>query len=398
MKNLALEMGEGVHDSDVPDGPKPPDGTGLLSTPVSGTIVTQRLVDLRKRPRKLSPQHAFTMYAMKKRNMLQAIEDVRIQWTKVVLPPVFLEEELPLTEGAIATIFNARLDISRILGQRDSRLLVLVGPCSIHDTKAAREYAALLKSAIAEFSTDLRIVMRVYFEKPRTTVGWKGLINDPHLDGSYKINDGLRLARHLLLDLAEMGVPTGTEFLDMISPQYIAGLVSWGAIGARTTESQVHRQLVSGVSCPVGFKNATSGDVQVAIDAILSASHSHTFLGHTKHGQSAIFVTTGNSDCHIILRGGSKTVNYTADAVAAHRCRDGKGRRDAAHHDRLQPRQQQQGLHAPVDCLPRCRRADRRRQPEHHRRDDREQPRRRRATARPRPAPRLRPEHHRWLH
>jgi 3-deoxy-7-phosphoheptulonate synthase len=247
--------------------------------------------------------------------MFQAIEDVRIQWTKVVLPPVFLEEELPITEAATATIFNARLDISRILGFRDGRLLALVGPCSIHDTQAAREYAALLRSAIAEFSSDLHIVMRVYFEKPRTTVGWKGLINDPHLDGSYKINDGLRLARHLLLDLAEMGVPTGAEFLDMISPQYIAGLVSWGAIGARTTESQVHRQLVSGVSCPVGFKNGTSGDVQVAIDAILSAAHSHTFLGHTKHGQSAIFVTTGNPDTHIILRGGRKTVNYTAECV-----------------------------------------------------------------------------------
>jgi 3-deoxy-7-phosphoheptulonate synthase len=203
-----------------------------------------------------------------------------------------------------------------ILNGRDPRLLVLVGPCSIHDTTAAREYAALLKSAIAEFSADLRIVMRVYFEKPRTTVGWKGLINDPYLDQSYKINDGLRQARHLLLDLAEMGVPTGTEFLDMISPQYIAGLVSWGAIGARTTESQVHRQLVSGISCPVGFKNATSGDVQIAIDAVLSAAHSHTFLGHTKHGQSAIFVTTGNPDCHIILRGGSRTVNYTAESVA----------------------------------------------------------------------------------
>ena len=248
--------------------------------------------------------------------MLQTIEDVRIQWTKVVLPPVFLEEELPITENAVATIFNARLDISRILGLRDPRLLVLVGPCSIHDTKAAREYAALLQSAIAEFSADLRIVMRVYFEKPRTTVGWKGLINDPYLDQSYKINDGLRQARHLLLDLAEIGVPTGTEFLDMISPQYIAGLVSWGAIGARTTESQVHRQLVSGVSCPVGFKNATSGDVQIAIDAILSAAHSHTFLGHTKYGQSAIFVTTGNSDCHIILRGGHNMVNYTSESVA----------------------------------------------------------------------------------
>jgi 3-deoxy-7-phosphoheptulonate synthase len=158
--------------------------------------------------------------------------------------------------------------------------------------------------------------MRVYFEKPRTTIGWKGLINDPHLDGTFKINDGLRLARHLLLDLAETGVPTGTEFLDMISPQYIAGLVCWGAIGARTSESQVHRQLVSGVSCPVGFKNGTSGDVQIAIDAVLSASYSHTFLGHTHHGQSAIFVTTGNPDCHIILRGGRKTVNYTADCVA----------------------------------------------------------------------------------
>jgi len=193
---------------------------------------------------------------------------------------------------------------------------VLVGPCSIHDTKAAREYAGLLKGAIEEFGADLRIVMRVYFEKPRTILGWKGLINDPYLDESFKINDGLRMALHLLLDLAEMEVPAGTEFLDMISPQYIAGLASWGAIGARTTESQVHRQLVSGISCPVGFKNATSGDVQVAIEAILSAAHSHTFLGHTHHGQSAIFVTSGNSDCHIILRGGRNLTNYDAESVA----------------------------------------------------------------------------------
>jgi 3-deoxy-7-phosphoheptulonate synthase len=248
--------------------------------------------------------------------MFHPTEDIRIQWTKVVLPPVFLEEEHPVTEAASATIFDTRREIVDILNGRDSRLLVLAGPCSIHDVNAAREYAGLLKEAIAEFSAELRIVMRVYFEKPRTTIGWKGLINDPYLDQSYKINDGLRLARNLLLDLAEMGVPTGTEFLDMISPQYIAGLVSWGAIGARTTESQVHRQLVSGVSCPVGFKNATSGDVQVAIDAILSASYSHTFLGHTHHGQSAIFVTTGNPDTHIILRGGRKMVNYTADCVA----------------------------------------------------------------------------------
>ncbi len=252
----------------------------------------------------------------KERVMFHPTEDIRIQWTKVVLPPVFLEEEAPVTEAASETIFNARNEISAILNGRDTRLLVLAGPCSIHDPKAAHEYGALLKEAIAEFSADLRLVMRVYFEKPRTTIGWKGLINDPHLDQSFKINDGLRLARRLLLDLAEMGVPSGTEFLDMISPQYIAGLVGWGAIGARTTESQVHRQLVSGVSCPVGFKNGTSGDVQVAVDAVLSAAHSHTFLGHTKHGQSAIFVTTGNPDCHIILRGGRKTVNYTADCVA----------------------------------------------------------------------------------
>ncbi len=248
--------------------------------------------------------------------MFHPTEDIRIQWTKVVLPPVFLEEELPLTEAASTTIFDTRTEITAILNGRDDRLVVLAGPCSIHDVKAAREYAALLKSAIGEFSADLRVVMRVYFEKPRTTIGWKGLINDPHLDGTFKINDGLRLARHLLLDLAAMGVPTGTEFLDMISPQYIAGLVSWGAIGARTTESQVHRQLVSGVSCPVGFKNATSGDVQVAVDAVLSASYSHTFLGHTHHGQSAIFVTTGNPDCHIILRGGRNSANYSAESVA----------------------------------------------------------------------------------
>ena len=248
--------------------------------------------------------------------MFHNTEDIRIQWTKVVLPPVFLEEERPVIEAASEIIFKGRAEIIDILNRRDDRLLVLVGPCSIHDPKAAREYAALLKGAIAEFSSDLRIVMRVYFEKPRTTIGWKGLINDPHLNQSFMINDGLRLARNLLLDLAEMGVPSGTEFLDMISPQYIAGLVSWGAIGARTTESQVHRQLVSGVSCPVGFKNGTSGNVDIAIDALLSAAHSHTFLGHTKHGQSAIFVTNGNPDTHIILRGGRGMVNYTAEAVA----------------------------------------------------------------------------------
>jgi 3-deoxy-7-phosphoheptulonate synthase len=248
--------------------------------------------------------------------MFYSTDDLRIKWIKVVLPPVFLEEELPSTEKASATVHQARQQISSILRGDDPRLLVVVGPCSIHDTKAAREYAALLKQAIETHADELHIVMRVYFEKPRTTIGWKGLINDPYLDQSYKINDGLRLARHLLLDLAEMGVPAGTEFLDMITPQYVAGLVSWGAIGARTTESQVHRQLVSGLSCPVGFKNATSGDVQIAVEAVLSAAHPHTFLGHTKHGQSAIFATSGNPDCHVILRGGRGKVNYTAAAVA----------------------------------------------------------------------------------
>jgi 3-deoxy-7-phosphoheptulonate synthase len=247
--------------------------------------------------------------------MLHRTDDIRIRWTRVVLPPVFLEEEMPMTETASATVHQARTEISDILHGKDHRLLVIVGPCSIHDTKAAREYAGLLKGVMGELAADLRIVMRVYFEKPRTTIGWKGLINDPYLDQSFKINDGLRLARRLLLDLAEMGVPAGTEFLDMIIPQYLASLVSWGAIGARTTESQVHRELVSGLSCPVGFKNGTSGNVQIAIEAVRSAAHPHTFLGHTKHGQSAIFVTHGNPECHIILRGGRSTTNYDSAAV-----------------------------------------------------------------------------------
>ncbi len=247
--------------------------------------------------------------------MFYRTNDLRIQATKVVLPPVFLEEELPLTDAASATVFHARQEIVDILNRRDHRLLVVAGPCSIHDPAAARDYARHLKKSIAEFSRDLRIVMRVYFEKPRTTVGWKGLINDPFLDESYRINDGLRMARRLLLDLAELGVPAGTEFLDMISPQYLAELVSWGAIGARTTESQGHRQLASGLSCPVGFKNGTSGNVQIAIEAILSAGHPHTFLGHSKYGQSAILFTSGNTDCHIILRGGRQTVNYNSASV-----------------------------------------------------------------------------------
>jgi 3-deoxy-7-phosphoheptulonate synthase len=247
--------------------------------------------------------------------MSHRTEDLRIQRTKVVLPPVFLEEELPTSEKAAETVYRGRADITRILEQKDRRLVVIVGPCSIHNTEAALEYARLLKQAADKFSRELCIIMRVYFEKPRTTLGWKGLINDPYLDGSFKINDGLRIARRLLLELAEIGVPAGTEFLDMIIPQYMVGLVSWGAIGARTTESQVHRELVSGLSCPVGFKNGTSGNVQIAVEAVQAAGNPHTFLGHTKYGQSAIFFTAGNPHCHIILRGGRKTTNYDASSV-----------------------------------------------------------------------------------
>ena len=224
---------------------------------------------------------------------------------------------MPVTDNASRTVFDARHQIVDILNGSDERLIVVVGPCSIHDPIAAREYAGLLKEAIAELSNELLIVMRVYFEKPRTTLGWKGLINDPYFDESFRISDGLRIARRLLLDLAEMGVPAGTEFLDMISPQYVSDLVSWGAIGARTTESQVHRQLASGLSCPVGFKNGTSGNVQIAIEAILSANHPHTFLGTSETGQSAILLTSGNPDCHVILRGGRQTTNYDSKSVAS---------------------------------------------------------------------------------
>ena len=249
--------------------------------------------------------------------MTYPTNNLRIKSTRVVLPPVFLEEEMPVTDNASRTVFEARRQIVNVLNGEDDRLVVVVGPCSIHDPTAAREYAGLLKEAIGELSRDLMIVMRLYFEKPRTTVGWKGLINDPYFDESFKISDGLRLARRLLLDLAEMGVPAGTEYLDMISPQYVSDLVSWGAIGARTTESQVHRQLASGLSCPVGFKNGTSGNVQIAVEAILSAGHPHTFLGTSETGQSAILLTSGNPDCHIILRGGRGVTNFDAASVTS---------------------------------------------------------------------------------
>jgi len=241
-------------------------------------------------------------------------DDLRIKEMKELLPPSHLISELGCSDKAAETAANARTALHRILHGQDDRLMVVIGPCSIHDTKAAMEYAQRLIKERERFAGELEIIMRVYFEKPRTTVGWKGLINDPHLDGSFRINDGLRIARQLLLDINELGLPAGTEFLDVISPQYIADLISWGAIGARTTESQVHRELASGLSCPVGFKNGTDGNVKIAVDAIKAASQPHHFLSVTKGGNSAIVSTLGNEDCHIILRGG-KTPNYDAASV-----------------------------------------------------------------------------------
>ena len=245
-----------------------------------------------------------------------ATDDVRIREVKKLITPLELLDKLKESAGSTQNILATRAEIHRILHKEDDRLLVIVGPCSIHDTSAGLEYARRLMDVRKDLEDDLLIVMRVYFEKPRTTVGWKGLINDPHLDGSYQINEGLEIARKFLLDVNELGMPAGAEFLDMITPQYTADLVSWGAIGARTTESQVHRELTSGLSCPVGFKNGTDSGVRVAIDAIKTASSPHHFLSVTKEGQSAIFSTTGNEDCHVILRGG-KVPNYDAESVSA---------------------------------------------------------------------------------
>lgn len=242
-------------------------------------------------------------------------DDLRICATKEVIAPVQVHDELPLSEAAAATTLKARQAIHNILTGRDDRVLVVVGPCSIHDTDAAKDYARRLKAVKDELDRDLLIVMRVYFEKPRTTVGWKGLINDPDLDSSFNINKGLRVARQLLLDLNNMGMPAATEYLDLITPQYVSDLIAWGAIGARTTESQGHRELASGVSCPVGFKNSTDGTIKIAIDAIGAAMSPHHFLSLTKDGHSAIFSTTGNEDVHIILRGGNGRPNYDAVSV-----------------------------------------------------------------------------------
>ncbi|ABR88472.1 3-deoxy-7-phosphoheptulonate synthase [Janthinobacterium sp. Marseille] len=241
-------------------------------------------------------------------------DDLRIREMKELTPPSHLIRELGISDKAETTAANARIALHRILHGQDDRLMVVIGPCSIHDPKAAMEYANRLIKERERYAGELEIIMRVYFEKPRTTVGWKGLINDPFMDNSFRINDGLRIARELLLNINELGLPAGTEFLDVISPQYIADLISWGAIGARTTESQVHRELASGLSCPVGFKNGTDGNVKIAVDAIKAASQPHHFLSVTKGGHSAIVSTLGNEDCHIILRGG-KTPNYDAASV-----------------------------------------------------------------------------------
>ena len=243
-------------------------------------------------------------------------DDLRIGEIKELLPPAHVLREYPVNEETGELTYHTRQAIHRILKGNDDRLLVIIGPCSIHDTNAALDYARGLKAEKERLEADLLVVMRVYFEKPRTTVGWKGLINDPYLDGSFKINDGLRIGRKLLLDLNELGLPAGVEYLDMISPQYLADLVSWGAIGARTTESQVHRELASGLSCPVGFKNGTDGNLKIAVDAIRTAQNPHHFLSVTKAGHSAIVATTGNEDGHIILRGG-KEPNYNAANVQA---------------------------------------------------------------------------------
>ena len=247
--------------------------------------------------------------------MFHATDDLRVSRLRPLIPPAILLEELPLSETASETVVGGRSGAEAILQGTDDRLLVVCGPCSIHDPVAALDYGAQLREVAARLSDDLLILMRVYFEKPRTTVGWKGLINDPDLDGSFNINKGLRTARQLLLSLAEMGLPAGHEFLDVITPQYIADLVAWGAIGARTTESQVHRQLASGLSMPVGFKNGTDGNVKIAIDAVRAAAHAHHFMGVTKQGISAIVATRGNPSCHVILRGSTSGPNYYEGSI-----------------------------------------------------------------------------------
>ena len=242
-------------------------------------------------------------------------DDLRIIETQELSTPEDVRTELPITEFSAKTILDSRKTIENILDEKDDRIFVVIGPCSIHDPVAAMDYAKKLKKISQAVSENLFIIMRVYFEKPRTTVGWKGLINDPMLDGSFEINKGIRIGRKLLLDIVDLEIPAGTEYLDLISPQYIADIISWGAIGARTTESQCHRELASGLSCPIGFKNGTDGNLQITIDAIKAASGAHHFLSVTKEGNSAIFSTSGNPYCHTILRGGSNKVNYDEKSI-----------------------------------------------------------------------------------
>lgn len=248
---------------------------------------------------------------------IKKTDNLRIKTLKPLISPAILAEEFPLTEDVAKLVYETRQAAKKIIHGKDKRLLLVVGPCSIHDPTAAMEYAQMLADQAQRFSDELCIIMRVYFEKPRTTVGWKGLINDPQLNNSFNINNGLRVARKLLLDINRLGLAAGTEFLDTIIPQYIGDLISWGAIGARTTESQVHRELSSGLSMPIGFKNGTTGNVQIAIDAIRAAKHPHHFLGVTKDGISAIVATEGNEDCHVILRGSTTGPNYDAETIKA---------------------------------------------------------------------------------
>ena len=247
--------------------------------------------------------------------MKSKTDDLRIINTQELVSPQEMIDSISPSEKGFATIVKARNQIKNILNKSDNKFMIVVGPCSIHDVDAAKEYATRLKNLSSSLSDNCLVVMRVYFEKPRTVIGWKGLINDPDLDGSFKINKGIRIARKLLIDLAEMEIPCGHEFLDLVSPQYVSDLISWGAIGARTTESQSHRELASGLSCPVGFKNGTDGSLQIAIDAMNAARHSHSFLSVTKEGKSAIFNTAGNDDCHIIHRGGNNKSNYGSNDV-----------------------------------------------------------------------------------
>ena len=246
---------------------------------------------------------------------MERTRNLRVESVRPLLSPAILLEEVPVSDEAAHVLLEGRRQTSRILHGEDDRLLVVVGPCSIHDPKAGLEYASRLRKVARELEDDLCIVMRVYFEKPRTTIGWKGLINDPYMDETFQINEGLRRARRVLLEIGELGLPCGTEFLDPITPQFIADLVAWGGIGARTTESQVHRQLASGLSMPIGFKNGTYGTVQLAVDAVVSAAHPHRFLGVTEQGLAAIVQTTGNPDCHVILRGGTSGPNFDEQSV-----------------------------------------------------------------------------------